>query len=1001
MRNPSDDEKPILLIRGLFKGREDVFAIRWEKGKKSGYMPAYYYDPYLYKLHRMKGGNFGNYKDKSYKKLTDQEVLKHLNGDQCIGIYPLLHDNTSWFIASDFDKKNWEAECRKFIETSKKYGINAYLERSRSGKGGHVWVFFNGAYPAIKSRKIFTHLLIEANLISIFDKSGSFDRLFPNQDYHSGKGLGNLIALPFYKRTLSIGNTCFIDPETLIPFPDQWKFLAQIQPTKISSLEQLYGNLFPKETRGIENLNLTEPKKLQISLDSKITLNRTGIKDQLIQFLRSNLNFANTEFFIKQKSGKSTWGINKYHKAVEELDGIVLLPRGFIRSLIRYCKQNKLDFTFDDRRFKKKYIPYSSNIVPLKHQEIALEAAEKKDFGIIVAPPGSGKTVMALKIIAQKQQPALIIVHRKQLANQWMESIESFLGIPKRKIGKIGQGKHKIGEEITVAMIQTLNKLIDQNQNNDLLNNFGILIVDECHHIPANTYRNTIDKINTYYLYGLTATPFRKNKDERLIFAYLGDIICKINPENLETYKRPRLIVRRTSLDIPFNSKTDSFETLSKVLIHDSTRNQMILQDVKNELTKENKVIIITERKDHISLLHQLLKQTHEVITLSGDDSVSTRESKWKLIKTGNFQILITTGQYFGEGSDIKNVSRLFLVFPFSFKGKLIQYIGRVQRSEFTPVIYDYRDYKIPYLDKLFLKRNIHYRHLDRQATLFDDNSSDGRKKLSFRFNKTIKIPIEALDFRFGCIGFNSKIPGQDVELEFEIEHDEIRPEFDILKPYFAKVLGIKNVKIEVDVEFENGGLVAQIASSNDLEKVNQQIIESVKFRLLENKILKSRQNENQNSLLKLSQLTSGKEESKLFESESNFIENILGNKRSKHYLQLRYLSEKHDYHTLKVRFVLKPFSFVFLITGQREYHLVLETLETEEATYIWHIEKDLKILKNKLIQIDDDLSRIRNEGRKKFLQDSPDQFSKIIHDYSDERKGFIKWKHAIEERFI
>ena len=203
----------IQFLKSLFIGREDVFAIRWEKSGKSGYMPSYQYDPFHYRAHKMNGGTFANYPHKNYLPLTDNEIQKHLNGVQQIGVYPLLQDNTSWFLVADFDKQNWTVEAINFLNACKEQSIPAYLERSRSGNGGHVWVFFDRAYPAIRSRKIFISILEQSGAFSMFDKSSSFDRLFPNQDFLSGKGLGNLIALPFFKHAMEEGNSCFINPE--------------------------------------------------------------------------------------------------------------------------------------------------------------------------------------------------------------------------------------------------------------------------------------------------------------------------------------------------------------------------------------------------------------------------------------------------------------------------------------------------------------------------------------------------------------------------------------------------------------------------------------------------------------------------------------------------------------------------------------------------------------------------------------------------------------------
>src|SRR5690606_39575791 len=295
----------------------------------------------------------------------------------------------------------------------------------------------------------------------------------------------------------------------------------------------------------------------------------------------------------------------------------------------------------------------------------------------------------------------------------------------------------------TVETIQSLPKQMVSTQNQ-----FGTIIVDECHHVPAETFRNTIEKLQTYYLYGLTATPFRKYNDGKMIFSHLGEIIANIQPTEIENYKQAKIIIRYTELNVPYNSKTDNFESLSKILVHDTARNKLILEDVNTELNKDKKAVIITERKEHIDTLYLFLKQSYEVIALSGEDSETSQKAKWKILQEGNFQVLITTGQYFGEGTDLQNISCLFLVYPFSFEGKLIQYIGRVQRSEINPTIYDYRDYKIDYLNRLFLKRNTYYRKIDKQATLFDEPKGEIiSSNQVLTIEKKIKVSIEELEF--------------------------------------------------------------------------------------------------------------------------------------------------------------------------------------------------------------------------------------------------------------
>ena len=982
----------IALFKSLFKGREDVFAKRWENDTKSGYMPVYFFDPYRLRVHKMKGGTFQNYPDKTYLQLTDDQIVKHLNGEQVIGLYPLLSENTSWFIASDFDEGDWITSCRKFIKACKEVSIPAYFERSQSGNGGHVWIFFEKPFAAYKSRRIILSILTSSGIVSAFDKNSGFDRLFPNQDNLSGKGFGNLIALPLNGVSLQQGNSCFIDPISLLPYADQWKFFQQIERVPIEHLEKLFSNL------GHNSEPESHTDILTITLKNNIQLNRNAIPQTLFNFIKEELNFLNTEFIIKKNSGRNTFGTERYFRFIEEQGSNILLPKGFIGKVIRFCRDKSIAYNFIDQR--KLNIPVShsfqANLRP--YQQVSMEAIYKKEMGVIVAPPGSGKTVIALKIVAEKQQPALIIVHRKQLALQWMERIEVFLGIAQKDIGKIGQGKISPGKQITVATIQSLAKADIQN----LSDIFGLIIVDECHHIPAETFRNSIGKFNSRYLYGLTATPFRKYNDGKLIFIHLGEVIAEIKTNELSASNHPEIIIRNTQLDVPFNAKTDRFETLSKILVHDSERNKLILRDVVVELNKGRKVVILTERKEHIDSLQQYLKQSFETITLSGDDSESSRNTKWKLLKAGNYQALITTGQFFGEGSDLQNIQCLFLVYPFSFEGKLIQYMGRVQRSEITPTIYDYRDIKIDYLNRMFLKRNVYYRKMEKQRTLFDmpdEENINEPKPLDeeITIEKTVKVKIGELEFLYGSIQFRYSIPEYPDELIFDIENLNIRPEFEVLKPYFEKFLNSKIVIVFITIVINKLKTVTALsARSSDLEKLNREVVDSVRFRFVEKNFFgKSMPSDSKG-------LNNGLNDgngNNFYESGEELLSDVLSKGNYRHKKQLYYLAEQHETNVLKIRFVLSPFAFVFLLNGDEQYHIVMETLDTEEATYIWHLPKNSNALKQYLWEINKQLTKIRYEGRQAFLETNPINFSKILHDYSDDRKGFVLWKGALEQR--
>lgn len=387
------------------------------------------------------------------------------------------------------------------------------------------------------------------------------------------------------------------------------------------------------------------------------------------------------------------------------------MPWGFVANLIAFCRKEELPFRLIDNRRKLDPVDFDSDIELRPDQEAVLEKTLDKDFGVIVSPPGSGKTVIGLELIAQKRQPALIIVHRKQLFDQWIDRIQSFLKIPKKEIGQIGNQKFKIGKEITVAMIQSLSR---SEETEKISNNFGTIIVDECHHIPAKSFREAIVNFNSYYLYGLTATPKRKNNDEKLIYVYIGNILYNVGQIDQIRQKQTKFEVniKETNLYAPFDYKIDKYETISRILIHDTNRNSLILDDIEKNSDRFKTFLILTERKAHVDILNLYLRDRYETISIHGEDSESSRKSKIEQLKQGHFKIVISTGQYFGEGIDLNNLECLIIAYPFAFEGKLIQYIGRIQHSGNPPVIFDYRDSKIDYFEKMFKQRNRYYKKL-------------------------------------------------------------------------------------------------------------------------------------------------------------------------------------------------------------------------------------------------------------------------------------------------
>src|SRR5579885_399454 len=712
----------VQLFISLFKGRNDIYARRWERDGKSGYSPAYEVDWTAYKAFKEKGGKFSDFPNKKPLLLTTEVIQDHLRGIETIGIYPLLTDNTSHFIAADFDKENWQAESKAFMDVCNEYNVPAYLERSRSGKGAHVWIFFEGKYPANKSRAIMFELIRKALKLSEFEKEVSFDRLFPNQDYHTDKGFGNLIALPLHGSSITSENTVFIDSQTLEVIPNQWHYLRAIRKIDAKELDSLYKHLLESDdaltTHDSLKVDKTTKGQLTIIMGNTIKLPKVSLQPQLVKFLRDKLNFFNTEYLVKEKMGISTYQTEKYFKLISESGEYVLLPRGFLSELITFFKEQNIQFKIKDERKLQREVVFSPKITLYDYQQFSLEEIGDQEFGVIVAPPGAGKTVLGLKLIADKSQPTLILVHRKQLLDQWVDRIQSFLGIPKKNIGQFSGSKKTVGNQITVAMMQSLIKM-DEDEKKKVIDSFGTIIIDECHHIPAKTFRELITQFNPYYLYGLTATPKRKYNDEKLIYYYIGEILTTINPEN--TIQKPKqkkgekhTIVEayQTELSVPFDRKIDTFEVLSKVLVYDSNRNTLITEGILKKVMAGKKILVLTERKEHVEVLSLYLKSHCEVLTLTGDDSVSKRNLKLEQLKLGHFQVLIATGQLLGEGLDLPVLDCLFLVYPFSFEGKLIQYIGRIQRSENQKVVVDYVDQNIPFFSKMFKKRSNFYQKM-------------------------------------------------------------------------------------------------------------------------------------------------------------------------------------------------------------------------------------------------------------------------------------------------
>lgn len=439
---------------------------------------------------------------------------------------------------------------------------------------------------------------------------------------------------------------------------------------------------------------------MNIILQNQILL--PDLPERLESYLCDRLTIQNPKWVENNRQGRWNKGVPEKLYFFEKEDDGLLIPRGVMRELINACHRFDIPFTIDDRRRKFKTVgfEFTGHLKPF--QQTACDQVLKKHFGVLTAPTGAGKTVMMLYIIAQRQQPALIIVHTRDLAEQWLNRIETFLGIPKEEIGFIGGGKHQPGDKITVAMVQTLYK-----KTEEVAALFGNIVVDECHRTPSRTFTEALKTFDSYYMTGLSATPFRRDKLSKLIFWHLGDRAHEIPGDELITtgdILRAEVIFRNTD----FYTETDPVTYYTKVmqeLVADDERNRLIAGDVAAEVERERGVsLVLSDRKAHCENIRTALAKEAGVQAdvLTGDCSREERQDILERLERGEIRVLIATSQLLGEGFDSKRLSTLFLGFPIKFSGRLLQYLGRVLRpgdSDKKARVFDYVDHRVGVLE--------------------------------------------------------------------------------------------------------------------------------------------------------------------------------------------------------------------------------------------------------------------------------------------------------------
>jgi superfamily II DNA or RNA helicase len=708
LTNRSLPQEKIDLIRNLFHVRTDVYALRWEsKDGKKGYTRAceLEWQKPICKKPEIKCSQCQHQK---LSPLSDQVFYDHLSGKKSIGIYPMHQDETCSFLAFDFDKQNWKDDVLAFAYVCKEHGVPISMERSQSGNGAHVWLFFAEKIAAALARKLGTALL--SKTIEKRHEIGldSFDRMFPNQDTLPKGGFGNLIALPLQLSAKRKGNSVFVD-ETFAPFQDQWMYLSSIEKVSHKDLLRILKNI---ELATPSELNINMPKKIAIKIKNGLYIDKEGIPSSLYSKMIRLASFKNPEFYKAQAKRMSTYGIQKIISCYDEDPQHIILPRGCRGELTKLLNEHSIEIEYFDETYGGEILQVSFNGKLSPQQEEAVMELHHHSNGVLSASTGFGKTVVAAALISKRNTNTLIIVDRKQLLGQWVEKLATFLTLSPNDIGQIGGGKRKITGKIDVTTIQSLTS---KGELKSFITQYGQVIIDECHHIAAFSFEKVLKQIRARYVYGLTATPIRKDSFQPIIFMQCGPIRYIVDAK---THAKVRPFVHKViQRNTNFSLSSSNIHELYHAMVADKNRNQQLFDDVLNELDAGRSPIILTERVEHLHKLKDLFKGfAKNIIILSG--SMSKKEQNQELERLANIpdnaeRLIIATGKYIGEGFDDARLDTLFLAMPIAWKGTLQQYVGRLHRLHSNKQevrVYDYVDYKVPILKKMFEKRLTGYK---------------------------------------------------------------------------------------------------------------------------------------------------------------------------------------------------------------------------------------------------------------------------------------------------